>query len=104
MKRDISTLLLVLGTLAAANAAALGQDKDKQPDPPKNLITKETRQAIDAGLVYLAAQQAADGSWGDNQYRGDLGVTGLAGLAFLAGGHHPGMGPHRAAVTKAVEF
>src|SRR5262249_12792460 len=57
-------------------------------------VTKEAQQAIDAGLAYLAAQQHADGSWGTAIYKGNTGITGLAGLALLAAGHHPGCGRH----------
>jgi hypothetical protein len=59
---------------------------------------------VDAGLAYLAGQQAADGSWGDGRFRGNLAITGLAGRAFLAGGHHPGQGKYGPTLTKAIEF
>ena len=75
-----------------------------KPGPAKTLITKETQQTIDAGLAYLAAQQAADGSWGNEPVQGNLGVVGLAGRAFLAGGHQPGKGKYGETLTKAIEF
>jgi prenyltransferase beta subunit len=70
----------------------------------KDLITKDTQKAIDAGLKYLAKEQAVDGSWGTNQYRGNVAVTSLVGLAFLSGKHHPDQGDHGKVVTKAVRY
>ncbi len=48
-----------------------------------DLITRDTQKAIDAGLKYLAKEQAADGSFGTGAYKGNVAVAGLAGLAFL---------------------
>jgi hypothetical protein len=75
-----------------------------QDGKAKEWITKETQQAIDAGLAYLAEQQAADGSWGTGQLKGNVGITSLAARAFLAGGLKAGQGKYRANLTKAVEF
>src|SRR6516165_3075986 len=76
----------------------------QQDRPGKELVTKATQEAIEAGMAYLAKAQAADGSWGTGQYAGNVGITGLAGLAFLAGDHRPGKGPHADVVAKAVAF
>src|SRR5262249_14793877 len=123
----VTAVLLVLGLIASGGrwltyqtAAAphtetvfqQGKDTKGDPDKPRNekpaqdkankLVTKETQQAIDSGLAYLAAQQAADGSWGNNAFRGNLGITGLAGRAFLAGGYRPGKGKYGQNLTKAI--
>ena len=79
---------------------AVGQDKK----PARTLITNEAREAIDAGLAYLVKQQAKDGSWGDGQWQGNLGITSLAGLAFLARGDYPNQPRQRDAILKAVDF
>jgi len=100
MQRHIILPFLILATFAIPTA--LGQDKQK--DPSKNLITKETQQTIDAGLAYLVAEQGADGSWGNLGFKGDVAITSLAGLAFLAGGYQPGKEPHGTVVLKAVQF
>jgi hypothetical protein len=85
-------------------AAGLALGRAQEAPPARGLITKETRQAIDAGLAYLAREQAADGSWGTAAFKGNVGITGLAGLAFLANGQRPGRGPHGKALDKAVDY
>jgi hypothetical protein len=55
--------------------------------------------AVGRGLDALAALQAADGG-----YESCAGITGLAGLAFLASGSTPWRGPHAAACARAVDF
>jgi len=72
--------------------------------PENPLITPDTRKAIDAGLEYLAKNQAEDGSWVTGDYRGTVACTALAGRAFLAAGYQPGQGPTGARLTKAIEY
>lgn len=87
---------------------AHGQVKDS-----KDLITKQTQKAIDAGLAYLANEQAEDGSWGTGDLQGSVAVTSLAGLAFISGQPRPLPPPpvgrpdgvaYRKVVTKAVRY
>ncbi|MBN1442326.1 MAG: prenyltransferase [Planctomycetes bacterium] len=69
-------------------------------------IDRDVLEAVQRGLAYLARHQNEDGSWTDRvgrkvlmSYRGavkpHVGVTALAGLAFLAGGTLPDQGPGR---------
>jgi hypothetical protein len=79
-------------------------------------ITPEQVQAIQAGLAWLAANQQPDGSWSgkigyklNNGYNYDaegahVGVTSLALMAFLAGGHLPGRGEYGAVVERGLDF
>jgi hypothetical protein len=67
-------------------------------------IAPETSKAIEAGLKYLSLRQNEDGSFGRNQYQGNVGVTSLAGLAFFAAGHQPDDSPRGKIISKAVEF
>jgi hypothetical protein len=83
--------------------------------------------AVDAGLAWLAAHQRPDGAWdpadlawcrgvkaatlpgalagSEGRPMYDVGVTGLALLAFLAAGHAPADGgPHAAGMAKALEW
>jgi hypothetical protein len=74
-------------------------------------------EAADRGLKYLVSTQHEDGSWsGDVGYKleegyrvwnkdaGHVGVTALAGMAFLAGGHVPGRGPYAKNVDRAIDY
>ncbi len=80
--------------------------------------------SADRGLSWLAAQQQDNGSWpghvghkqshsyrviiwSDSQGRkgdGHLGVTSLAGLAFLAGGHLPDRGKYGEVVRSTIDY
>jgi hypothetical protein len=70
----------------------------------KGMITNQAQAAIDQGLAYLARNQHRDHSFGTNQYRGNVAVTSLAGLAFMAGGHMPGRGKYGKQVAGALEY
>lgn len=101
-----------------ANRGPAPQIGSRTSDRAVIAIDTTTRRAIDRGLEYLRRTQNPDGSWTDkvgrkvhNTYRGmtapHVGVTALAGLAFLASGSLPGQGPqekHCAAVHKALDF
>jgi hypothetical protein len=68
-------------------------------------ITPELRTSIEKGLTWLAKQQAADGSYGNlSHYGPHVGITGLAGLAFISDGHLPGRGRYGAVVSRAISF
>lgn len=92
---------------AAPSPAGLTDAPDGTPEAVGGhaLMTPAARQAVEGGLAYLARAQADDGSFGTGPvYRGNVGVTGLAGLAMLAGGHRPGAGPHGKVVERALEY
>ena len=106
-------LLLVLASLSGATPAKASDD------PGRGLVTPEATAAIERGLTFLARTQNADGSWTstagkkiNDQYRAfeggqnvpHVGVTSLAILAFLAGGHLPGRGPYGKVVDRALTF
>ncbi len=101
--------LLVLTPSAAAQE---GRNFESEP----LVVTPAQRDAVDAGLAWLAAQQNDNGSWTakigyklNNEYRftGEgphVGVTSLACMAFLAGGHLPGRGDYGAVVERGLDF
>ncbi len=100
-----------LGFLSAAGAclAAPGDGADPEGKVPdgsasKDMITPQTDRAIERGLSYLSARQHADGSFGTNGYTGNVAVTSLAALAFMAGGHQPNRGQYGKEVTRALRF
>lgn len=82
-----------------------------------SLLTQEGFEAADRGLAYLASTQEESGAWsGDVGYKleegyktwntdaSHVGVTSLAGMAFLAGGHVPGRGPYAKVLDRAIEY
>jgi prenyltransferase beta subunit len=94
-------------TAKAAKNEAGGFAEPRKGDVPtgsRELMTPETDQAIEQGLAWLAKQQTADGSYGSGAYRGNIAVTSLAGLAFMASGSSPGRGPYGANVDKALNY
>lgn len=70
------------------------------------LVTSEAQAAIDRGLAFLAQAQFADGGFSPDSVGGGaaVGVAALAGLALLAGGHHPGRGRYGLAVSRVVDY
>lgn len=104
----VATIAVAVAVIAGAGAgwsgsvAAAPVPKVSAPENP--LITPDTRKAIDAGLEYLAKNQAEDGSWVTGHYRGNVAGTALAGRAFLAAGYKPGQGPNGARLTRAIEY
>jgi len=93
-------------------AQDLGEGYDARPIE----VTAAHAEAVQRGLDWLAAHQNPDGSWTakigyklNSDYRdtgeaGHVGVTALAGTAFLAGGHIPGRGKYSEVVSKALDF
>jgi hypothetical protein len=96
---------VVLG--AGAGLTLLTQAAD--PPGPKStddLVSADTQAAIDYGLAHLATRsQANDGSFSDvRNNSGNTGITALAALALMCGGHHPGRGRYGRSVSRAAEY
>jgi squalene cyclase len=74
-----------------------GQQSANNDD--RDLVTPAGQRAIQRGLVYLAAGQHADGSFGsENRYTRNVGITGLCGMALRVSGRF------KANVAKGVDF
>src|SRR3954449_12383964 len=107
-RRALTTLVAALAVSACGAGAAFADDKDKSksvgafgegrrgdvPEGTLEMLTPDTDPAIQKGLGWLARSQNADGSFGSGTYRGNIAVTSLAGLAFMAAGSSPGRGPY----------
>ena len=95
--------LALVGTKFALSAFP---DDDTLPDgsQSRGMITRAAQDAIDRGLGYLEGQQHADGSFGTITHTGNVAITSLCGLAFMAGGHQPGRGRYGRVVTRALEY
>ncbi len=123
MKSPKLAALFLLGatftptTIASAPSSTNGTPQvDTSGSASPLVVTPEQEAAVKAGLAWLAANQEANGSWnckigykvneGYNYERetGHVGVTSLACIAFLAGGHLPGRGEYGEVVEKGLEF
>jgi len=67
-------------------------------------IEPGTDDAIKRGLDALAKMQNSDGSFGTNTYKGNVAVSALGGLAFVASGSSPGRGPYGGNIDKVVKY
>ncbi len=108
-----------IGGLVAAIAAVAALEVGAQRE-----VVERTERAAQRGLDYLRDAQAADGSWRadvgfklNERYEttataldqaraggGHVGVTSLAVIAFLAGGHVPGRGPYGDELERGVRY
>ena len=107
-------ILLLFGALAPGAAPEPAPSDDYRAEPI--VVTDEQRRAVERGLQWLADNQQLDGSWRakigyklNNGYeytddRGHVGVTAIACMAFLAGGHLPGRGEYGGVIEKGLDF
>jgi hypothetical protein len=114
--------LLATAALLALAAPATAQEARGRDDALRSTaitVTPEQDEAVRRGLAWLADTQNADGSWtakigyklntnynmnSDTSETGHVGVTSLACMAFLAGGHLPGRGEYGEVVSNGLEF
>lgn len=109
-------MLLFGGSLAARAAPQVGDSSDTWTDR-HSAADRETMKSVQSGLEWLQDHQNEDGSWTgevgfklNQKYEVEkigkphVGVTALAGMAYLAGGHLPGRGQFGGTIEKATEF
>jgi hypothetical protein len=94
---------LFFGLVLCWHSARAAESSDPEKSADK-MLTPAARRGIDRGLQWLAASQNADGSFGLGAMRGNAAITGLSGMAFLAGGSTPGRGPYGDRVQRAVDY
>jgi len=110
LRIQLATLFrfVVLAVAACSPPSFLAaQERPSSPEASgKKLVTPETQRAIDRGLKFLIQRQDADdGSFGSGvDYRRNVAITSLCGMAFLSAGHTPGRGEYGAVVEHAVDF
>jgi hypothetical protein len=85
---------------ASRTAAAEGSNLSSAL-PPGEWVRVE--RSIDAGLEWLASQQADDGSFPSNPV-GQPAVTSMAVMAFLSRGHLPGQGRYGQQLDRAIDY
>ncbi len=76
--------------------------------PVDQLVTLETRSAIERGLNFLARRQVRSGvlqgAFGSGGYASGVAVTSLAGLAFLCSGSTPVAGQYARNIRECTRF
>lgn len=112
MRMHATSILLAAPALLARAQEPSNDVFDQSPI----VVTPAHEDAVDRGLAWLALHQEEDGSWRakigyklNSQYEvtaegGHVGVTALAGMAFLAGGHLPARGQYGEVVERALSF
>lgn len=91
--------------LLTHGAAAAHDEPIPRPTPSAAEMTPEAERAIQRGLAWLVEHQAADGGFGNlSHYGPHVGITGLAGLAFMSEGSTPGRGPYGPQIDRALTF
>ncbi len=101
--RMAGILAVVLGLGASARAELAGS-ADAAEAAAAGMVTPAAERAAAGGLKYLAARQREDGSFGSGAYRGNVAVTALVGMAFLAEGSLPNRGPHGDVTDRALRY
>ena len=97
--------IAVAALLVGAALAAAESDRPPSATPVESELSAPQRLAVEQGLVWLADQQAQDGSYGNlSHYGPHVGITGLAGLAFMSDGNMPGRGRYGNAVDRCLAF
>ncbi len=96
---------IAVSIMFSISAASEASDKPRSATPIDSEITVEQRTAVEKGLSWLAEHQARDGSYGSlSHYGPHVGITGLAGLAFMSDGNMPGRGRYGEVVDRALSF
>ncbi len=102
---------LLIGGICCGQQAAYRTAGNQQA-----LITPDLERAVNRGHDYLKTQQDPRGFWAQdigfkrrNDYNvtahaGHVGVTALALMSFLAGGHVPGRGEYGLVLTSGLEY
>ena len=105
-KDHLRLALVIVVTVTVFNAPsswAASPSPAAKPMPAE--LTPEMRLAVERGLAWLADHQAPDGSYGSlSHYGPHVGITGLAGLAFMSDGNMPGRGRYGGEVDQCLSF
>src|SRR5688500_7304269 len=115
MTYSIKAQAIVVAALSlAVPGAALAQPADGgvrsdglalQPNVVRgDELNEKQKAAVERGLAWLAAKQAADGGFAGHGYSNHAGITSLAGIAFMQAGNLPGRGKYGKEVQACLDF
>lgn len=98
--------LAVAGSSLSFPAFLEGPAEEKLPDgtASRDMVNPRAEEAIERGLGYLWQNKQRDGSFGTGVHSGNVAITSLAALAFMAGGAMPNRGPYGRLITDALRF
>ncbi len=97
----VRVLMLLLVSVGLSPAVHAETDTEKEA---AKLYTPATKSTVNKALRFLAQSQSDDGSFGGSGYGQNVGVCGLAGLAFMSNGSTPGRGPYGVNINRCVDF
>ncbi len=89
---------IALVCVAALLWPAVGRAAEPQ------MVTPAVQKAVGKALSYLKRTQNSDGSWGSSSYGRHPAITGLGGMAMMAGGNLPGRGKYGRNVERSVKY
>ncbi|RMF90293.1 MAG: prenyltransferase [Planctomycetota bacterium] len=92
---------VVWAVICLVSVPAFGQDPAATA---VRFMTPEVDAAVTRGLTYLETHQNRDGSFGSGDMRGNVAVTALAGIAFMAEGSQPNRGRYGTVVDRALGY
>ena len=103
-RRISASIICCLVTLSVSRAfgATRADDSDVERAASR-WITPQSEKAADLGLRLLAKRQNDDGSYGSGPARGNVGICGLVGMAFLSAGSTPGRGRYESNVDRCID-
>ncbi len=99
--RSTPTGKMICLALAAALVLAVPLKAQEEPDV-LDAYEQRVDASIDRALRYLVTQQQKDGSF-KSGFKGNVGVTALCVMAFLAKGYTPGTGPYGENINKGID-
>jgi squalene cyclase len=102
-RSSAATIAALTGASFAARSVFAIDSKSPEVTA-QEFLTPPTIKAIEKGLTFLAGRQQDDGSFGSGGYSRNVGVCGLAGMAFLAAGNTPGRGQYGKNIDRAIDF
>jgi hypothetical protein len=96
---------IALAFVPALAALAQSSIEHRPANALESEVTPQLQTGVDLALEWLARHQGDDGSYGGMSHYGPhVGITGLAGLAFLAEGSTPGRGRYARNIERCMDF